>query len=96
MAFPHRDAVRPRDGRHRVGADPRDAVHRRGCRSGAPLRLLSLAVELRCDFAIDADADAPGQPDWQAGGCERAVETGVPPESVINSLTAEALLDRSA
>ena len=69
-------------------------INARPERLDPPLRLLSLAVELGCDFAIDTDAHAPGQLDWQANGCERAVETGVPPERVINTLTADDLLDR--
>jgi putative hydrolase len=69
-------------------------INSRPERLDPPLRLLSLAVELGCDFAIDTDAHAPGQLDWQSNGCERAVETGVPPERVINTLTAEELLHR--
>ncbi|RBY87542.1 PHP domain-containing protein [Blastococcus sp. TF02A-26] len=70
-------------------------INSRPERLDPPLRLLSLAVELGCDFAIDTDAHAPGQLDWQSNGCERAVATGVPPERVINTLTADELLDRS-
>jgi putative hydrolase len=71
-------------------------INSRPERLDPPLRLLSLAVELGCEFAIDTDAHAPGQLDWQSNGCERAVETGVPPERVINTRTAEELLDWTA
>jgi putative hydrolase len=67
-------------------------INSRPERLDPPKRLLSLAIELGCEFAIDTDAHAPGQLDWQANGCERAVETGVPVERVINTLPAEDLL----
>jgi putative hydrolase len=57
-----------------------------------PKRLLSLAVELGCDFAIDTDAHVPGQLDWQGNGVERAIECGVPVERVINTWPADQLL----
>ncbi|SEP21419.1 putative hydrolase [Trujillonella endophytica] len=69
-------------------------INSRPERLDPPLRLLSLAVELGCEFAIDTDAHAPGQLDWQSNGCERAVETGVPAERVINTRPAEELLER--
>jgi putative hydrolase len=46
-----------------------------------------------CEFAIDTDAHAPGQLDWQSNGCERAVECGVDPDRVINTWAAGELLD---
>jgi putative hydrolase len=71
-------------------------INSRPERLDPPLRLLSLAVELGCEFAIDTDAHAPGQLDWQGNGCERALETGVPLERVINSRPAEQLLSRAS
>jgi putative hydrolase len=50
-----------------------------------PKRLLRLAVEAGARFAIDTDAHAPGQLDWQPYGCERAAACGVPTESVVNT-----------
>ncbi len=44
-------------------------------------------------FAIDTDAHAPGQLDWQLLGCERAVECGVPAERVVNTWPREQLLE---
>ena len=56
-----------------------------------PKRLLRLAVEAGCRFAVDTDAHAPGQLDWQITGCERAAACGVEAASVINTLDAGAL-----
>ncbi|SEK38895.1 putative hydrolase [Blastococcus sp. DSM 46786] len=67
-------------------------INSRPERLDPPRRLLTLAVELGCEFAIDTDAHAPGQLDWQYNGCERAVECGVPVERVINTRTADDLL----
>ena len=75
---------RVRDG----GGDQLPARAARPARSGCS----RLAVELGCEFAIDTDAHAPGQLDWQGNGCERAVETGVPVERVVNTWPAEDLL----
>ncbi|MGZ4670339.1 MAG: PHP domain-containing protein, partial [Blastococcus sp.] len=67
-------------------------INSRPERLDPPLRLLRLAVELGCEFSIDTDAHAPGQLDWLGNGCERAVETGVPVERVINTWAADDLL----
>lgn len=68
-------------------------INSRPERLDPPKRLLALAVELGCRFAIDTDAHAPGQLDWQGNGCERAVETGVAADRVVNSWPAGQLLD---
>ena len=70
-------------------------INSRPERLDPPRRLLSLAVELGCDFSIDTDAHAPGQLDWQDAGCARAVECGVPADRVINTASAEDLLART-
>ena len=57
-----------------------------------PRRLLRQAVDAGVLFAIDSDAHAPGQLDWQIYGCARAEEAGVPVERVVNSWTARELL----
>jgi putative hydrolase len=57
-----------------------------------PDELLSLAVELGCRFAIDSDAHATGQLEWQPFGCDRAAAFGVPVERVINTWPVEQLL----
>jgi putative hydrolase len=56
-----------------------------------PKRLLRLAIEAGCLFAIDTDAHAPGQLDWQRYGCERAAMCGVPVDRVVNTWSAEEL-----
>jgi putative hydrolase len=70
-------------------------INSRPERLDPPRRLLTQAVELGCDFAIDTDAHAPGQLDWQDNGCTRAVECGVTADRVINTGTAETLLART-
>ncbi len=67
-------------------------VNSRPERQDPPKRLLRLAVEAGCRFAVDTDAHAPGQLDWQLGGCERAYACGVTPELVVNALPADDLL----
>jgi putative hydrolase len=67
-------------------------VNSRPERQDPPKRLLRLAVEAGCLFAIDTDAHAPGQLDWQLGGCERAFACGVEPDRVVNARDAAGLL----
>jgi putative hydrolase len=67
-------------------------INSRPDRLDPPRRLLSLALELGCVFTIDSDAHAPGQLDWLPYGCERAEECEVPPERVMNTLSADELL----
>jgi putative hydrolase len=67
-------------------------VNSRPERQDPPKRLLRLAVEAGCRFAIDTDAHAPGQLDWQLGGCERAFACGVTPDLVVNAADAAGLL----
>jgi putative hydrolase len=68
-------------------------VNARPERQDPPKRLLRLAVEAGCVFAIDTDAHAPGQLDWQLGGCERAFACGVEPDRVVNARDAAGLLE---
>ncbi|MFJ9852191.1 PHP domain-containing protein [Streptomyces sp. NPDC101150] len=56
-----------------------------------PRRLLRQALDAGTLFAIDTDAHAPGQLDWQIYGCARAEECGVPAERVITTWTARQL-----
>jgi putative hydrolase len=56
-------------------------------RQDPPDRLLALAAQLGCMFAIDTDAHAPGQLDWIGSGCERADEFGISANRVINTRT---------
>ncbi|MEI5007147.1 PHP domain-containing protein [Streptomyces sp. PmtA] len=57
-----------------------------------PRRLLRRAVEAGALFAIDTDAHAPGQLDWQINGCARAEECGVPESRVVNTRDADEVL----
>ena len=57
-----------------------------------PMAMLRRAVELGCRFAIDTDAHAPGQLDWQAFGCDRAAAAGVPVELLVNAMRRTDLL----
>ncbi|GAA5197219.1 PHP domain-containing protein [Rugosimonospora acidiphila] len=61
-----------------------------------PKRLLRLAVEAGCQFAIDTDAHAPGQLDWLGYGCERAARCAVPVASIVNTWSAERVLGWAA
>jgi putative hydrolase len=67
-------------------------VNSRPERLDPPKRLLRLALEAGCRVAIDTDAHAPGQLDWQHLGCERAYLTGVTADRVINTWSADELL----
>jgi putative hydrolase len=66
-------------------------INSRPERLDPPKRLLRLAVEAGCRFAIDTDAHAPGQLGWQICGCERAAACGVAADTVINTLSAADL-----
>lgn len=65
-------------------------------RQDPPDDLLDLAIEWGCRVAIDTDAHAPGQLEWQAFGCDRAARHDIPPDRIVNMLSADDLLDWSA
>ncbi|MCX5316603.1 PHP domain-containing protein [Streptomyces sp. NBC_00154] len=67
-------------------------INSRPERLDPPRRLLRRAVNAGVLFAIDTDAHAPGQLDWQIFGCARAEECGVPAERVITSWPVDELL----
>jgi putative hydrolase len=62
-------------------------------RQDPPDRLLRIAADMGCLFAIDTDAHAPGQLDWLGSGCERAEKFGIGPDRVINARSAAELVD---
>jgi putative hydrolase len=70
-------------------------INSRPERRDPPSRLLRLAMEMGCMFTIDSDAHAPGQLDWLSYGCARAEGMGIPPERILNSLSADGLLGRT-
>ncbi|HEY6793829.1 MAG TPA: PHP domain-containing protein [Kineosporiaceae bacterium] len=67
-------------------------INSRPERLDPPIRLLRLAVEAGCLFALDTDAHAPGQLDWQQLGCARAEAAGVDPASVVTTWPLPDLL----
>ncbi len=66
-------------------------VNARPERLDPPKRILRLAVETGCRFAIDSDAHAPGQLAWLPYGCDRAAACGIGEGSVINAMDSSAL-----
>ncbi|MGV0151957.1 PHP domain-containing protein [Rhodococcus sp. GB-02] len=68
-------------------------INSRPERRDPPSRLIELARDLDCLFSIDTDAHAPGQLAWQGYGCDRAEKCGVEADRVINTWTAEDLLE---
>jgi putative hydrolase len=74
--------------RHDVAVE----INSRPDRLDPPKRLLRPALEAGCRFAIDSDAHAPGQLDWQPFGCERAARCGVEPDRVVNAMSLADLL----
>jgi putative hydrolase len=67
-------------------------INSRPERLDPPKRLLRLAVEAGCRFAIDTDAHAADQLGWQIRGCERAAACAVAADTVINTLSATNLV----
>ena len=67
-------------------------INSRPERLDPPRRLIRLALDMGCRFAIDTDAHAPGQLDWQLYGTSRAEECGVPADRVVNTWPLEDLL----
>jgi putative hydrolase len=65
-------------------------------RADPPDRLLRLAAEAGCLFAIDSDAHAPGQLDWLGNGTVRAEKFGIAAERVINARGADEVARRGA
>ncbi len=62
-------------------------------RQDPPEELLMLAVEWDCYVAINTDAHAAGQMEWQAFGCDKAVRCGVNPDRIVNTWPIEQLLE---
>ena len=58
-----------------------------------PTALLATAIANGCYFSIDSDAHATGQLEWQPHGCDRASTGGVPIDCVINTWSADTLLE---
>ncbi|MFN0027500.1 MAG: PHP domain-containing protein [Acidimicrobiales bacterium] len=61
-------------------------------RQDPPEELLTLALEWETKVAINTDAHAPGQLEWQNYGCDKAALAGIEPDEVINTWPLERLL----
>ena len=68
-------------------------INSRPERRDPPTKLLELARDLGCLFAIDSDSHAPGQLDMLDHGCARATEAGIEPERIVNTWPRERLLE---
>jgi putative hydrolase len=68
-------------------------INSRPERRDPPTRLLRLAEETGCLFALDTDAHAPGQLDFLDHGCARAQELGLTADRIVNTRSAEELLE---
>jgi putative hydrolase len=65
-------------------------------RQDPPEELLQVALDWGCKVAIDTDAHAPGQLEWQAYGCDKAAKLGVEVDDVVNTMPADDLLEWAA
>ena len=68
-------------------------INARPERRDPPTGLIQLANKIGCLFSIDSDAHAPGQLDFQVYGCERAENLGIDPDRIVNTWSAERLLE---
>lgn len=67
-------------------------INSRPERRDPPTRLLALAAEIGCLFAINTDAHAPGQLEFLDYGAERAEDLGIDAERIINTWPLDHLL----
>ena len=71
-------------------------INSRPERRDPPTRLLKLALDIGCLFSIDTDSHAPGQLEFLGYGAQRALDAGVPTERIVNTWSAEKLLEWTA
>lgn len=67
-------------------------INSRPERLDPPDDLLAAAAGAGCVFAVDTDAHAPGQLEWQGAGARKAVAAGITAERVINTWDAERVV----
>ena len=67
-------------------------INSRPERLDPPERLMEIARDLGCRFAIDSDAHAPGQLSWLRYGCEKAVNAGLGVDRIVNTMAPDDLL----
>jgi len=65
-------------------------------RQDPPDELLALALDWGCRVAIDTDAHATGQLEWQVYGCEKAARHGVELDRIVNTMSADDLVEWAA
>jgi len=68
-------------------------INSRPERRDPPTRLLNLARDIGCLFSIDTDSHAPGQLEFLGYGAQRALDNEVPVERIVNTWSAEELLE---
>jgi putative hydrolase len=78
--------------RHGVAVE----INSRPERLDPPDDLMAIALAAGCRFSIDSDAHAPGQLAWQDNGAEIAARCGVGPDLILDTHTADALIDAVA
>jgi putative hydrolase len=61
-------------------------------RQDPPEELLDLALRWGCKVAINTDAHATGQLEWQPYGADKAARCAVPVEDIVNTWTADEVL----
>ncbi len=61
-------------------------------RQDPPEELLELALDWECKIAINTDAHATGQLEWQPYGADKAARCGVPVDDIVNTWTADDVL----
>ncbi len=60
---------------------------------GSARRLIEIALEAGCLFAIDSDAHAPGQLEFKVLGARRAVEHDIDPDRIVTTWSSDRLLE---
>ena len=65
-------------------------------RQDPPEELLGVALDWECKIAINTDAHATGQLEWQAYGADKAARCGVPVNDIVNTWSADDLLGWTA
>jgi putative hydrolase len=65
-------------------------------RQDPPDELLELAIDWGLRFAVDTDAHAPGQMEWQSYGCDKAARHGIEPGRIVNTMAADDLVGWAA
>ena len=66
-------------------------INSRPERLDPPTRLLAAVAEREVKVAIDSDAHATWQLEWQPYGCHRAAAAGIAPERIVNTWSADVL-----